>query len=342
MITLITGGAGYIGSHTVLALLERGADVVVIDNLCNSSPESLHRVEKLTGKSVKFYQGDILDLDLLNQIFQENKIESVIHFAGLKAVGESTRKPLEYYQNNVTGTLVLLQAMRINDVHQLIFSSSATVYGDPEFVPLTENAKVGSTTNPYGTSKLMVEQILKDFAAAEPNFKITSLRYFNPVGAHPSGMIGEDPNGIPNNLLPYITQVAIGRLECLSVYGNDYPTKDGTGVRDYIHVMDLAEGHIAAIDYLDKQQSYEVFNLGTGAGYSVLELLHAFEKASGKDIPYKITDRRPGDIAECWSDPSKARNILGWQATHNIDDMMRDSWNWQKNNPHGFRSEKEL
>ncbi len=227
--------------------------------------------------------------------------------------------------------------MRANGVHQLIFSSSATVYGDPEFVPLTENAKVGGTTNPYGTSKLMVEQILKDFAAAEPNFKITSLRYFNPVGAHSSGMIGEDPNGIPNNLLPYITQVAIGRLECLSVYGNDYPTKDGTGVRDYIHVMDLAEGHIATIDYLDKQPSYEVFNLGTGAGYSVLELLHAFEKAAGKVIPHKITDRRPGDIAECWSDPSKARNILGWQATRNIDDMMCDSWNWQKNNPNGFR-----
>lgn len=338
MSILITGGAGYIGSHTVLALLERGADVIVIDNLCNSSPESLHRVEKLTGKSVKFYQGDVLDLDLLNQIFQENKIESVIHFAGLKAVGESTRKPLEYYQNNVTGTLVLLQAMRANGVHQLIFSSSATVYGDPEFVPLTENAKVGGTTNPYGTSKLMVEQILKDFAAAEPNFKITSLRYFNPVGAHSSGMIGEDPNGIPNNLLPYITQVAIGRLECLSIYGNDYPTKDGTGVRDYIHVMDLAEGHIAAIDYLAKQQSYEVFNLGTGTGYSVFELLHAFEKAAGKAIPYKITDRRPGDIAECWSDPSRARNTLGWQATRNIDDMMRDSWNWQKNNPNGFRS----
>ncbi|WP_434526254.1 UDP-glucose 4-epimerase GalE [Photorhabdus asymbiotica] len=336
MITLITGGAGYIGSHTVLALLEKGADVVVIDNLCNSSPESLRRVENLTGKSVKFYQGDILDLNLLNKIFQENKIDTVIHFAGLKAVGESTRKPLEYYQNNVTGTLVLLQAMRTNGVHQLVFSSSATVYGDPESVPLTENAKVGGTTNPYGTSKLMVEQVLKDFAAAEPNFKITSLRYFNPVGAHSSGLIGEDPNGIPNNLLPYITQVAIGRLECLSVYGNDYPTKDGTGVRDYIHVMDLAEGHIAAIDYLDKQPSYEVFNLGTGAGYSVLELLHAFEKAAGKTIPYKITERRPGDIAECWSDPSRAHNILGWQATRNIDDMMRDSWNWQKNNPNGF------
>ncbi|MCA6222222.1 UDP-glucose 4-epimerase GalE [Photorhabdus antumapuensis] len=341
MTILITGGAGYIGSHTVLALLKKGADVVVIDNLCNSSPESLRRVEKLTGKSVKFYQGDVLDLNLLNKIFQENNIESVIHFAGLKAVGESTRKPLEYYQNNVIGTLVLLQAMRDNGVHKLIFSSSATVYGDPEFVPLTENAEVGGTTNPYGTSKMMVEQVLKDFAAAEPSFKITSLRYFNPVGAHSSGMIGEDPNGIPNNLLPYITQVAIGRLECLSVYGSNYPTKDGTGVRDYIHVMDLAEGHIAAIDYLDKQQSYEVFNLGTGAGYSVLELLHAFEKASGKDIPYKITDRRPGDIAECWSDPSRARDILGWQAIRNIDDMMRDSWNWQKNNPHGFRLGKE-
>ncbi|WP_387463046.1 UDP-glucose 4-epimerase GalE [Photorhabdus sp. RM323S] len=338
MTILITGGAGYIGSHTVLTLLERGFDVTVIDNLCNSSPESLSRVEKLTGKSVKFYQGDVLDLDLLNQIFQENKIESVIHFAGLKAVGESTRTPLEYYQNNVTGTLVLLQAMHANSVHQLIFSSSATVYGDPEFVPLTENAKVGGTTNPYGTSKLIVEQILEDFAASEPDFKITSLRYFNPVGAHPSGLIGEDPNGIPNNLLPYITQVAIGRLECLSIYGNDYPTKDGTGVRDYIHVMDLAEGHIAAIDYLDKQQSYEVFNLGTGVGYSVLELLHAFEKAAGKEIAHKITDRRPGDIAECWSDPSRAYEILGWKATRNIDDMMRDSWNWQKNNPNGFRS----
>ncbi|MQL49789.1 UDP-glucose 4-epimerase GalE [Photorhabdus khanii] len=337
MTILITGGTGYIGSHTVLALLEREFNVVVIDNLCNSSPESLRRVEKLTGKSVKFYQGDVLDLILLNKIFQENKIETVIHFAGLKAVGESTRKPLKYYQNNVTGTLVLLQAMRTNGVHQLIFSSSATVYGDPEFIPLTENAKVGDTTNPYGTSKLMVEQILKDFSASEPEFKITSLRYFNPIGAHPSGIIGEDPNGIPNNLLPYISQVAIGRLEYLSIYGNDYPTKDGTGVRDYIHVMDLAEGHIAAIDYLDKQQSYEVFNLGTGAGYSVIELLHTFEKTAGKAIPHKITDRRSGDIAECWSDPSRALEILGWQATRNIDDMIRDSWNWQKNNLNGFK-----
>ncbi|CAI1720880.1 UDP-glucose 4-epimerase GalE [Serratia proteamaculans] len=336
MAILVTGGAGYIGSHTVLALLERAEDVVVLDNLSNSSEESLRRVEELTGKAAVFYQGDIQDGECLKRIFDAHTIDSVIHFAGLKAVGESTRKPIEYYQNNVAGTLVLLEEMRRAGVHKFIFSSSATVYGTPEQVPLLETSHVGGTTNPYGTSKLMVEQILQDFAKAEPQFSITALRYFNPAGAHESGMIGEDPNGIPNNLLPYVAQVAIGKLEKLSIFGNDYPTPDGTGVRDYIHVMDLAEGHLKAIDHIDDQKGFTVYNLGTGIGYSVMEMLQAFEKASERSVAYQIIPRREGDIAECWSSSELAAEKLGWRATRNLDTMMRDAWNWQKNNPQGY------
>ncbi|WON78134.1 UDP-glucose 4-epimerase GalE [Serratia sp. UGAL515B_01] len=336
MAILVTGGAGYIGSHTVLALLERGDDVVVLDNLSNSSEESLHRVEQLTNKTSIFYQGDVQDAECLNRIFQGHKITAVIHFAGLKAVGESTRKPLEYYQNNVTGTLVLLEEMRRAGVHQFIFSSSATVYGTPEQIPLVETSRLGGTTSPYGTSKLMVEQILQDFAKAEPAFSITALRYFNPVGAHESGRIGEDPNGIPNNLVPYISQVAIGKLDKLSVFGNDYPTPDGTGIRDYIHVMDLAEGHLKAIDHINDQKGFVVYNLGTGKGYSVLDILHAFEKVSGCQVAYQIVPRRAGDIAEYWSNPALAAEKLGWRAKRDLDVMMRDTWNWQKNNPRGY------
>lgn len=340
MAILVTGGAGYIGSHTVLSLLDRGEEVVVLDNLSNASAESLYRVEQLTGKAATFYQGDVQDGKCLNRIFNAHAITAVIHFAGLKAVGESTRKPLEYYQNNVTGTLVLLEAMRCAGVRRLIFSSSATVYGTPEHVPLTETSRVGGTTNPYGTSKLMVEQMLQDFAKAEPQFSIIALRYFNPVGAHKSGMIGEDPNGIPNNLLPYIAQVAIGKLEKLSIFGNDYPTSDGTGVRDYIHVMDLAEGHLKAIDHIDEQSGFAAYNLGTGIGYSVLEMLSAFEKASGRQVAYQYVQRREGDIAECWSAPGLAAEKLGWKATRNLEDMMRDAWRWQQQNPQGFQSAK--
>jgi len=338
MAILVTGGAGYIGSHTVLALLERGEDVVVLDNLSNSSEESLHRVAQLAGKTAVFIAGDIQDRHCLSQLFERHQITSVIHFAGLKAVGESTRKPIEYYQNNVAGTLILLEEMRNAGVQKFIFSSSATVYGTPEHVPLTETSRVGGTTNPYGTSKLMVELILQDFAKAEPQFSITALRYFNPVGAHESGMIGEDPNGIPNNLLPYIAQVAIGKLEKLSIFGNDYPTPDGTGIRDYIHVMDLAEGHLKAIDHIDDQKGFTVYNLGTGVGYSVLEMLNAFEKASGRKVAYQIVPRREGDIAECWSAPGLASEKLGWKATRNLESMMRDTWNWQKSNPQGYCS----
>lgn len=338
MAILVTGGAGYIGSHTALALLKRGEEVVVLDNLSNSSEESLHRVSKLAGKKVIFYQGDIQDAECLSSIFDAHDISAVIHFAGLKSVGESTRKPLEYYQNNVSGSVVLLEEMRRAGVHRFIFSSSATVYGSPEMVPLVETSRVGGTTNPYGTSKLMVEQILQDFAAAEPDFSIIALRYFNPVGAHESGEIGEDPCGIPNNLLPYISQVAIGKLEKLSIFGNDYPTPDGTGIRDYIHVMDLAEGHLKAIDHIDDQKGFTVYNLGTGQGYSVLEMLHAFEKTSGCKIAYKFIPRRDGDIAECWSNPSLAAEKLEWRAKRDLEVMMRDTWNWQKNNPQGYRS----
>lgn len=338
MAILVTGGAGYIGSHTVLALLERGDDVVVIDNLSNSSQKSLNRVAELTGKQPTLYVANILDKNVLKTVFSEHMITDVIHFAGLKSVGESIKKPLEYYENNVTGTLVLLSEMLNAGVKSLIFSSSATVYGNPEKVPLSEDCQTGGTTNPYGTSKLMVEQILRDFSLAQPEFRITCLRYFNPVGAHQSGRIGEDPNGIPNNLVPYISQVAIGKLECLSVYGNDYPTPDGTGVRDYIHVLDLASGHLAALDHQNEGSSFKAINLGTGVGYSVIDLIEAFEKASQTKINYKIVERRVGDIAECWSDSSLAKQKLGWQATRTLDEMMRDTWNWQKNNPNGYSS----
>ena len=326
MAILVTGGAGYIGSHTVLSLLERGDDVVVIDNLANASRISLDRVAELTGKEPIVYIADVLDRQALKNIFTNHHITDVIHFAGLKSVSESIKEPLAYYENNVTGTLVLLDEMLAAGVNRFIFSSSATVYGNPESVPLSEQSRTGGTTNPYGTSKLMVEQILADFSRAQPDFRITCLRYFNPVGAHPSGRIGEDPNGIPNNLVPYISQVAIGKLKTVSVYGNDYPTPDGTGVRDYIHVMDLATGHLAALDCQNK-----------GAAYKVINLIEAFEKAAQKKISYQFVDRRPGDIAECWSDPSLAYKELGWKAIYNLDEMMRDTWNWQKNNPNGYQ-----
>lgn len=337
MSILVTGGAGYIGSHTVLALLERGEDVVVLDNLINASEESLRRVEQLTGKAATFYQGDVLDAGCLKRIFEENKVASVIHFAGLKAVGESTQKPLEYYQNNVAGTLVLLEAMRQAGVHQFIFSSSATVYGEHAPVPYREDMPIGGTTSPYGTSKWMVEHILQDFAKAEPAFSIIALRYFNPVGAHESGLIGEDPSGIPNNLLPYIAQVAIGQRETLSVFGGDYPTKDGTGVRDYIHVMDVAQGHLAAMDHLPQIAGFKAYNLGSGVGYSVLEMVKAFEKASGVTIPYQILPRRAGDLPAFWADAGLAKKELGWQVQRGLDVMMRDTWNWQSKNPQGYR-----
>ncbi|HDR2892072.1 TPA: UDP-glucose 4-epimerase GalE [Enterobacter asburiae] len=337
MAILVTGGAGYIGSHTVLTLLERGDDVVVIDNLSNSSQKSLDRVAELTGKNPVVYIDNILNKEILKTIFSSHNITDVIHFAGLKSVSESIKEPLAYYENNVTGTQILLNEMLAAGVKHFIFSSSATVYGNPEKIPLSEQSRTGGCTNPYGTSKLMVEKILADFSRAQPQFRITCLRYFNPVGAHPSGRIGEDPGGIPNNLVPYISQVAIGKLGSVSVYGNDYPTPDGTGVRDYIHVMDLATGHLAALDSVDKGAAYKVINLGTGIGYSVINLIEAFEKASQTKISYKIVGRRPGDIAECWSDPSLARKELGWVATHNLDEMMRDTWNWQKNNPDGYK-----
>lgn len=338
MAILVTGGAGYIGSHTVLALLERGDDVIVIDNLSNSSKESLDRVAELAGKKPTLYVADILDKNVLKEIFSTHSITDVIHFAGLKSVGESVKKPLEYYENNVVGSMVLLNEMLLAGVNSLIFSSSATVYGNPERVPLSEECQTGGTTNPYGTSKLMVEQILRDFSHAQPDFRITCLRYFNPVGAHPSGRIGEDPNGIPNNLVPYISQVAIGKLNCLSVFGDDYATPDGTGVRDYIHVQDLASGHLAALDNKSQGAAFKAINLGTGVGYSVIDLIKAFEKAAETTINYQIVERRAGDVAECWSDSSLAKKELGWQASHTLDEMMRDTWNWQKNNPNGFNS----
>ncbi|EEQ02971.1 hypothetical protein yrohd0001_1920 [Yersinia rohdei ATCC 43380] len=330
----MTGGAGYIGSHTVLALLEQGENVVVVDNLSNSSAESLLRVAKITGRSAAFYQGDILDRNCLKKVFSEHKIDAVIHFAGLKAVGESVSKPIEYYQNNVVGSIVLLEEMVASGVKKLIFSSSATVYGDPEFVPLTEDARIGGTTNPYGSSKVMVEQILKDFSFAHPDFSIRALRYFNPVGAHPSGLIGEDPNGKPNNLLPFITQVAIGKLPKLAVYGNDYPTLDGSGVRDYIHVMDLAEGHLCALNKLTP--GFKVYNLGSGVGYSVLQMIAEFERISGKKIPYEIVARRSGDIAECWASAELALKELDWKTKRNLTDMLTDAWKWQQSNPNGY------
>ena len=337
MAILVTGGAGYIGSHTVLTLLERGDDVVVLDNLSNASRESVNRVEQLTGKKAVFCEGDILDRACLRDLFARHHISAVIHFAGLKAVGESTRMPLEYYQNNVTGTLVLLEEMRAAGVNQFIFSSSATVYGADAPVPYVETTQIGGTTSPYGTSKLMVELILRDYAKANPDFKVIALRYFNPVGAHESGQIGEDPNGIPNNLLPYIAQVAIGRLEKLGIFGDDYPTKDGTGVRDYIHVMDLAEGHLKALDHLPAINGYKAYNLGAGEGYSVLEMVRAFEKASGRPVPYQISPRRDGDLAAFWADATLADKELNWRVSRGIDEMMRDTWHWQSHNPDGYK-----
>ena len=337
MAILVTGGAGYIGSHTVVELQSAGYDVVVVDNLCNSSEKALDRVSKITGKPVKFYKADILDRDALNEVFDKEEIDSCIHFAGLKSVGESVAKPLEYYQNNIAGTLILLQKLREYNVKNIIFSSSATVYGDPAFVPITEECPKGLCTNPYGWSKSMLEQILMDIYKADETWNIILLRYFNPIGAHKSGLIGEDPNGIPNNLMPYITKVATGELPRVNVFGNDYPTPDGTGVRDYIHVMDLATGHVNAIDKIKENPGVKVYNLGTGKGYSVLDVIKNFSEASGIDIPYVITDRRPGDIAECYSDATLAKEELGWEAKYDIKEMCADSWNWQKNNPNGYR-----
>lgn len=337
MAILVTGGAGYIGSHTVVELLDAGYEAVVVDNLCNSSRESIARVEDITGKNVKFYEADILDEDALEQIFVNEDIESCIHFAGLKAVGESVAKPWLYYNNNITGTLTLLKVMERHNVRNIVFSSSATVYGAPEEIPITENCPKGEITNPYGQTKSMLEQILTDIQKADDRWNVILLRYFNPIGAHKSGKIGENPNGIPNNLMPYITQVAIGKLKELSVYGNDYPTHDGTGVRDYIHVVDLAKGHVAAVDYCENHDGTEVFNLGTGVGYSVLDIVNTFSRVNGIKIPYKIVGRRDGDIAECYADASKAQEVLGWSAELTLEDMCRDSWNWQKKNPDGYK-----
>ena len=337
MSILVTGGAGYIGSHTVIELLNAGYEVVVLDNLVNSSKESLKRVEEITGKKVTFYEGDIADRELLKKMFEAENIDSCIHFAGLKAVGESVSKPLEYYSNNISGSLVLFDEMRNHNVKNIIFSSSATVYGDPAFVPITEECPMGEITNPYGRTKAMLEQILTDIQFADKEWNVILLRYFNPIGAHKSGLIGEDPNGIPNNLMPYITKVATGELPRVNVFGNDYPTPDGTGVRDYIHVMDLATGHVNAIDKIKENPGVKVYNLGTGKGYSVLDVIKNFSEASGIDIPYVITDRRPGDIAECYSDATLAKEELGWEAKYDIKEMCADSWNWQKNNPNGYR-----
>ena len=321
MAILVTGGAGFIGSHTCVELLEAGYDVVVVDNLYNSSRKSLDRVEQITGKKPVFYEADILDREALSRIFEKEQIESVIHFAGLKAVGESVSKPIEYYYNNIAGTLVLCDVMRRHNVKNIVFSSSATVYGDPAFIPITEECPKGKITNPYGQTKGMLEQVLEDIHVSDPEWNVILLRYFNPIGAHKSGLIGEDPKGIPNNLVPYVAQVAIGKLETLGVFGDDYDTPDGTGVRDYIHVVDLAKGHVAAIKKLEKKKGVLIYNLGTGKGYSVLDVVHAFEKACGKEIPYTIKPRRPGDIATCYADPAKAKAELGWEAEFGIDRM---------------------
>lgn len=333
---LVTGGAGYIGSHTALALLEAGFEVLVLDNLCNSSAESLRRIERICGKAPLFVQGDIRDRVLLDELFVSQQFGAVMHFAGLKAVGESVQKPLDYYENNVAGSLTLCQAMAAAGVFRLVFSSSATVYGEPERMPIREDFPTGTPTNPYGRSKLMVEELLGDLAISDPRWSIALLRYFNPVGAHISGLIGEDPNGIPNNLLPYISQVAIGKLKELAVFGDDYPTRDGTGGRDYIHVVDLADGHLKALQALVASSGVQVWNLGTGHDYSVLEMIQAFEQASGQPVPYRIAPRRPGDIAECWADPSKAARELGWKAERGLEAMMADTWRWQSLNPQGY------
>lgn len=329
MAVLVTGGAGFIGSHTVVELLNEGKEVVIIDNFSNSKPEVLDAIRKITGKDFKFYEIDYLDREKLEKVFEENEIEAVLNFAGFKSVGESVAKPIEYYTNNISGALILLDTMRKYNVKTFVFSSSATVYGEPEQIPITEDCKTGGTTNPYGTSKLFIEQILKDIYTSDPTWNICILRYFNPVGAHESGLIGEEPQGIPNNLMPYVARVAAGTLEELSVFGNDYDTPDGTGVRDYIHVVDLAKGHIKALQKLEKEQKgLYIYNLGTGNGYSVLDMVKAFEKATKKEVKYKIVQRRAGDIATCYADPKKAKEELGWEANLGIDEMCRDSWNY--------------
>ena len=336
MTVLVTGGMGYIGSHTCVELLEQGMDVVVIDNLVNSSEKAKERIEEITGRTLTFYKADVRDRKKLDEIFCFHDIDCVIHFAGLKAVGESVEKPLEYYDNNLGSTITLCEAMRAHDVKKIIFSSSATVYSSDNDMPLYETSRTGKCTNPYGWTKYMSEQILTDTAKADSEWSVMLLRYFNPVGAHPSGLIGEDPRGIPNNLMPYIAQTAAGRREYLSVFGNDYPTPDGTGVRDYLHVVDLARGHVVAMDYMAKHPGVHIFNLGTGHGYSVLDMVHAFEAATGKHIPYVIAPRRAGDVAEVYCDPGKAERELGWKAEYSLEDMCRDSWNFQSKNPNGF------
>ena len=336
MKVLLSGGAGYIGSHTAIELRSAGHDVVIVDNFSNSKPEVLRRLEKITGAPFAFHCSDVCDNAAMDKIFAGEKPEAIIHFAGYKAVGESVEKPLEYYRNNLDSTLTLLELMRKYGVHNIVFSSSATVYGAPDSVPINESAAVGRCTNPYGWTKYMIEIILKDACKADPSLSAVLLRYFNPIGAHESGLIGEDPQGIPNNLMPYITQVASGRLEKLHIFGNDYDTPDGTGVRDYIHVVDLARGHVCAIKYAAENKGADVINLGTGKGYSVLEMVKTFSEVSGVNIPYEINARRVGDIAECYADPTKAKEKLGWVAEKNLRDMCRDSWRWQKNNPHGY------
>ncbi len=336
MAVLVTGGAGFIGSHTVVELQNEGYEVVVVDNLCNSSAKSLERVQEITGKPVKFYEADILDADALDRIFSENEIDSVIHFAGLKAVGESVQKPWEYYNNNITGSLVLFDVMKKHNVKNIIFSSSATVYGVPAEIPVTEQCPKGEITNPYGQTKSMLEQILTDIQKADPQWNVILLRYFNPIGAHKSGKIGENPNGIPNNLMPYVTQVAVGKLKCLGVFGDDYDTPDGTGVRDYIHVVDLAIGHVKSIEKIKENPGLKIYNLGTGTGYSVLDIVKNFEAATGVNVPYEIKPRRDGDIATNYADASLAKEELGWSAQRGIKEMCEDAWRWQSNNPNGF------
>lgn len=335
MVVLVTGGAGYIGTHTCVELLNSGYDIIVVDNFDNSKPESLKRVREITGKDFKQVQADLLDRDRLEAIFQDNRIEAVIHFAGLKAVGESVRLPLKYYHNNITGTLLLAEVMQKHGVKKIVFSSSATVYGMPERVPIDEEMPLGAT-NPYGRTKLMIEDILRDIYISDPEWSIALLRYFNPIGAHASGRIGEDPNGIPNNLMPYVTQVAVGKLKELQVFGSDYPTPDGTGVRDYIHVVDLALGHVKAVESVLSSTGVEAYNLGTGNGYSVLEMVRAMEQAAGRTIPYRIVDRRPGDVAVCYANPVKAREKLGWSAERGLAQMCEDAWRWQQQNPDGY------
>ncbi len=333
---LLCGGAGYIATHTIIELDKAGHSVVVVDNFVNSQPEAIYRVEKIIGKKILFYEADIRDADALTRVFRENRIDAVIHFAGLKAVGESVAKPLEYYHNNMTGTFILMDVMRHNGCKNIIFSSSATVYGDPAVIPITEECPKGQCTNPYGQTKSMLEQVMTDVQKADPEWNVVLLRYFNPIGAHQSGTIGENPNGIPNNLMPYITQTAVGKRKELGIFGNDYDTPDGTGVRDYIHVCDLASGHVAALKAIERKCGLAVYNLGTGHGYSVLDVVNAFIKVNGVDVPYSFKPRRPGDIATCYCNPSKAKRELGWEARYGIEDMCRDSWNFQKNNPEGY------